>query len=806
MLSELNHTTRLVILIFSIWLFSISFLFHLSLHAQKASSLNGTLVDSETRETLPGAHIIIDGTYSGTITNEDGEFTVDPGFYPVTLIFRFVGYQSKAVVMERPASGLEIRLTPAVFMMEEVVITDEDPAIRIMKRVIERKPIWREKLESWKADAYTRQILSNDEGIISISETYSTSWWHHEQGAREVITDKRQTANILPEQNFAGSSYLPNFYDDQLNISDFQIIGVTHPDALDHYSFRIVKQWEVEDNRIYQLAVSPRRRLQPLFEGTITVLGGEYALLDVNLTPNEAVFFPPPIKDFQLAYQQSFDNYGTDFWLPVDFRVEGQIEIALPGLRFPPILFRQLAAISSYEVNIPVPDSLYRLSRFITTDTTSLQQNIRFSDRPPAIPLSHRESIAYDEIDSTLSFAQAFEPRGFLSRFMNTEQDGGSISVGGGVRSFSGSAGRLGFSFKPDLRYNRVESLYAGLRPEFQTKAGITLEVLAGFSTGQEHVGYGGGISYRFRGYEIGIRHENNAINRTATEHYGRTITSIAPLLGFPDYFDYYHSEKTGVRFIPGFRIAGMKPEIRVLYEHHRSLEKATNYSLPGGFIQRENIPVDEGNLRSIRIDLSTGSSPVPFNVIGGNSLRLSLEHSNRDLFDSDFSFTRLEGQADLRINTFLSRRLLPNTLDVRFRGFVSGGSLPVQRFMGIDGSLTGWTPFGVFRSSPNRRLEGKQGVALFWEHNFRTVPFELIGMRRAVNNGIGLIVAGAHGRTWIDSSTQNQFSGLLLYEDQWRHEAGISINNLFMMMRIDATLRIDRPGFYLGIGLTRYF
>lgn len=228
---------------------------------------------------------------------------------------------------------------------------------------------------------------------------------------------------------------------------------------------------------MYEISVTPGKKLQPLFEGTVSVLGGEYALLDVELTPNDAVFFPPPIKGLNLQYSQSFDNYGAEFWLPVDFRIDGQIEIGIPGLRFPVIEFRQMASITDYEVNIPVPDSLYREERILITDTLSVQQNVMFhDDRSPAIPLSRQEAYAYEEIDSTRSLAESFEPRGFLSRFIDSEQNGNTSTMGGGSGDSSGpsifGSGGTGISYKPEIRYNRVEALHLGLRPKYRFESG----------------------------------------------------------------------------------------------------------------------------------------------------------------------------------------------------------------------------------------------------------------------------------------------------------------------------------------------
>src|SRR5690606_30451302 len=145
--------------------------------------------------------------------------------------------------------------------------------------------------------------------------------------------------------------YLPNFYDDNLDIADFDVIGVTHPDALKYYHFELVAFNKIDDRIVFEIKVTSNRKLQQLFEGTIHVIDIDYALISVKLKPNSVVVFPPPIQEFDMYYEQQFSNFGGDFWLPVDFRMEGVIKIGLPGLRFPPIGFNQVSKLNDYKVN-----------------------------------------------------------------------------------------------------------------------------------------------------------------------------------------------------------------------------------------------------------------------------------------------------------------------------------------------------------------------------------------------------------------------------------------------------------------------
>jgi len=54
--------------------------------------IKGKVVDSRTDEALPGATVIVKGTTIGTITNADGNFTINAGPQQ-TLVISSIGYR-----------------------------------------------------------------------------------------------------------------------------------------------------------------------------------------------------------------------------------------------------------------------------------------------------------------------------------------------------------------------------------------------------------------------------------------------------------------------------------------------------------------------------------------------------------------------------------------------------------------------------------------------------------------------------------------------------------------------------------------
>jgi hypothetical protein len=123
-----------------------------------------------------------------------------------------------------------------------------------------------------------------------------------------------------------------------------------------------------------------------------------------------------------------------------------------------------------------------------------------------------------------------------------------------------------------------------------------------------------------------------------------------------------------------------------------------------------------------------------------------------------------------------------------------------------VDGSFEVVSPFATLKTRKQRPYEGEHFFVFYWEHNFRTVPFELINFSFAVNHGIGIIVFGSHGRSWISDERLSRLNFTPAYTNKIHNEFGISINNLFSLLRVDASYRLDNQLFYVGVSMARFF
>ncbi|MFW5781352.1 MAG: carboxypeptidase-like regulatory domain-containing protein, partial [Bacteroidota bacterium] len=83
--------TRFLIAVFC----GIQLLFAVNVYGQQEVTVSGTVTDAE-GQPLPGVTVVEEGTTHGTVSNNDGDYTINvPG--NATLVFSFVGMKTQQV-------------------------------------------------------------------------------------------------------------------------------------------------------------------------------------------------------------------------------------------------------------------------------------------------------------------------------------------------------------------------------------------------------------------------------------------------------------------------------------------------------------------------------------------------------------------------------------------------------------------------------------------------------------------------------------------------------------------------------------
>jgi hypothetical protein len=755
----------------------------LSATADERYTVHGRIADRTTSEPLPAAHVRVLNTSQGTITGTGGGYTLqlEPGTY--TIVVRMLGYKpDSAMVTVRGDVRHDVMLEPSEIVLPEVVITSEDPAVEIIRRAIAAKHAWAGKLFSYQCNAFTRQILQRDTSIASITESFTTAYWQQGDTLREVVKQRRQTENVKSSFNFASVGQIVNFNEDDVRFLGYTFVGPTSVEALDHYKYKLLRTEKNRGQDIYVIGMTPRRRTTPLFNGTIRIADVSYALMGVDVTPNE-VFTVPFVKELRIRYRQQFALYQNDYWLPVDIRINAGAKISVAGFSIPPIGFEQTSMLSDYVINTAIPDSIFRKPR-LTVDSTALSYDSTFWTRNEVLPLSPEEKVAYASLDSTKTLAVQFRPGGVTA------------TLGGNA---GGIASVLDYL---DVSFNRVEGLHLGghygndhVLPILGIDAGLAY----GFSDKRVKYHLGATVFTSVeRRLGFGAEIYRKTDHRPGEEYYGPLVNSLTALLAKNDYHDYHEAEgwQSYIRYNSGRKLTA---QFTLISEDHRALRTTTDFSVfARSRSYRDNPLVPEGTLRGFRMEARIGNPPAPLGLIPQNELALSVEHSTPSLLASSYDFTRYEGRATLVVPTFSPSLLFrPDLTLMVSAGDTRGTDVPLQRLFNLESATSGYGPSGVMRSMDVKEYGGTGYLAIHAEHNFRSLPFLALGIPLLYENNIEFLVHGGAARTWSSGRTLNP------YRTGWYSEIGFGFNRIFDILRADVSWRLNeaRPvRFTLGL------
>jgi len=777
--------------------------------------IHGIIKDAEKNIPLAYANIYIEGTYVGTTSNRNGYYSLEMPFTPSMVVVSYIGYESRKIKIENPGENqLEVLLQPVVLELKSIVVTTsrEDPAIAIMRKVIANKINWKKKLKSYQAKAYTRTRVENDTSIVSMSESISGLYWDAEIGYREEFIAKKscQQMSYLTELN-VGSKNIYNFYEDNVRLINHDFVGPTHPDAFKYYDFELHGERILNDKIVFDIRIKPKSKLQPLFSGTISILDEAFAMIEIDLKNSGNISFFTMLKYFHGNYQQQFNNFDTEFWLPIDSRIEEVFEVDMGLIVFPKAILNKISRISHYEINVDVTQ---KISRLDTTTSSKNSSNLLDNEQAFAdfakVPLTYREQVAYTNPDTTKTLIKSFPPTGILAPYLKSKEKDIEIALRE-QSNYSLIQSNADFSFQG--WYNRVEGLNLGLKYSYRFHERYQFAAVVGYQTYAKRFYYETQLNCLINKEDenkyIFIRYDDKTETRYDSEHYSQLVASILPLLGKYDYFDYYMNKKiaTGLKY----DIRKLKSEILFEFNHENnsSIVKKTNWNILGvDYTQRENPNINEGKLNSIKFRYAYDEAyhkPKMEKTFGAETdkIELQIEYSSPQYLNSDFDFIEFELLGDYRLNTFLKRRPDCNYFRVRIEASTYSGTLPLQRFSAIDGNIFSYSPFGIFKTLINKPLEGEKKIGIFWEHNFKSIPFEILGLNYFARNKYEFIVHGASGRTWISNERLNKFIQFYQpsFKNEFHHELGLSVmlKFKFFALRLDGTRNLNNDKNYIG-------
>lgn len=88
---------------------------------KQTQTITGTVKDAETGEALPGVNVFVEGTTTGSISDTQGNYSIEVPDQEAVLVFSFVGYLSEKIVVSAQ-STIDVLLMPDIQRLAEVVV------------------------------------------------------------------------------------------------------------------------------------------------------------------------------------------------------------------------------------------------------------------------------------------------------------------------------------------------------------------------------------------------------------------------------------------------------------------------------------------------------------------------------------------------------------------------------------------------------------------------------------------------------------------------------------------------------------
>ncbi|CAM1359491.1 DUF5686 and carboxypeptidase regulatory-like domain-containing protein [Tenacibaculum xiamenense] len=378
----------------------------------KVSDKNGT--------PLPFVSVYLEGSITGTITNNSGDYFLDikkPGDYVV--VFQFLGYKTaKKKISFSKYSNLNITLIEEQVTLSEVQINSkENPANRIIRNAIASKDKNTDKLGKYTANFYSRGLFkiknapekflgeeigdlgggldSTRSGVIYLSETISNIKYQknpkrfkeHIIASKVAGQDNGISFNRADEVNF-------DLYENSFDLADAQMVSPIANSAFGYYNYKLAGTiYDDNGKLINKIQLIPKRKNDRVFSGHIYIVEDDWAVYGTDVTVSGTQVGIPLIKELKIKQNYNYVK-ESNAWAIVTQTID--FEAGILGFNFEG---RFSAAYSNYNFTPNFKTSSFTNEVLSFAENATKKDSVYWNTIRP-MPLTQEEVSDYKLKDS----------------------------------------------------------------------------------------------------------------------------------------------------------------------------------------------------------------------------------------------------------------------------------------------------------------------------------------------------------------------------------------------------------------------
>ncbi len=378
----------------------------------QAFKISGKVVDA-TQQPLSYVSVKVNNLQTGTVTNEEGNFTLSlrPGKYE--FVFSLIGYKTQTVLIDNAADVVQnITLEDESKELEDVqvTVTKKDRAEEIIKNVIKQKEKQLTDAQTLNYNVYIKAIEESDPSKtikvlsrpvkkmddlskMSMAEIFLKVDYAYPNKIKEErvgVKLRGKTNNLFFLTTTDGDF---NFYKGLVKVPSVATLPILSPisySGLVAYKFKTLNIRKEGDRKIYTIKITPDNPGNALVHGEVEVMDSLWVLLNTHFELPQNLL----LNYDYFAVDQQYEFINNKAWLPV--RQEFNYHSKIKADKF---YGKTIAVYHNYKTDTTFTKN-YFTTEVSSTAAKAYEQNNFFWEDVRRESLTEREGVFINRDDS----------------------------------------------------------------------------------------------------------------------------------------------------------------------------------------------------------------------------------------------------------------------------------------------------------------------------------------------------------------------------------------------------------------------
>lgn len=799
----------------------------------QVTKIMGIVTDAETKEPIPFANVYFYGTTIGVTSDFEGHFSIETKTPTDSLMASYIGYKTKSIrILKNRFQEVKFELTSVNLDLPEfVIVAGENPAEILLRKIIANKENNRSKeFEAYQYEVYNKiQVDANnlserfqnrkilrpfnfvfqymDTSTVNgktylpifISESLSDFYFRKNPKSEKEVIKAAKVSGIENQSilQFLGDMFQRyDFYDNYITIFQKNFVSPIAGFGINTYRYYLVDSTFIGNKWCYEIMFKPRRKQELTFTGHFWVHDTSFAIksFEMRVAEDANINF---IDDLVLS--QQFELIEGKYWMVVKDQGIGDFNIVDDTKRTLGFFGTKTTSYKDFIFNAPKENKFYSMPTNVVVDEKAYKKDEAFWDQNRHDSLSKDELAIYHMVD-TLRNLPAFKT--WIDIFETI---------------FTGYYRMEKFEIGPYaslISFNPIEGARFRIGGRTTSKFNEHLRL-------EGHVAYGT-LDNAFK-YGLGFLYLPNKNPRRAFG--GKYKHDIEQLGSSQNAFREDFLFAALFRRNPANKLS-MTNEYNLYYEH----EWFNGFSNQINLIHKEVIPVGEAKIELYDQD---GDVVLEDNVTTAE-IRLDTRLAiNEKFIIGDFERTSIgtrypiiNVQYGYGIPGMLGGEYEYHRLELGVRQWFNVFNLGWSKYMVETGKIWGKLPYPFLELHPGNEtfffdeyafnlmnygeFVSDAYISLFYTHHFDGLFLNRIPLFRKLKWREVGYVRGAIGTLSQANTDFNKLPPNTHLMNKPYYEAGIGIENIFKVVRIDAIWRLSHLDYEnaqpFGLFVSLYF